>query len=729
MFIAVLFAINFLIGQDCEEGSQWVETNDGHFECCPSANYMFDCDGNCYHISFYANFLGDGGCNMGKNTPNLNCEDYNLDDGDCIRDEHCGDGEVDDCADDDCCPENWIADGYPDCEDQQWGCDLTCYQNDGGDCGPLCEDEVECWDGSCAAYEDSCPVFGCEEGYLPDCSGDEVCCPESLSGCSTSTCDLTCYSEECLTGPDLVVDQATLLNSIYTSTINVSEDDCYIEENCVTGSGLRDLIRFTTEIGNIGNADFYLGPSGSSDDWEWAPCHGHWHFEQYAQYALYSYEETSPGQYDCTDQEIGHKNGWCVMDLADYTNDGTCQFQYGCSNMGISAGCSDIYNSGLDCQWLDITGIPDGEYILSVGTNVNMDHDLIHELNYDNNTANVRITLAGGNVSVGDIFDLNNCNGEVCEEEVDCAGVCGGDAVLSGCDNACNSTAVVDACGTCDSDSSNDCVQDCAGTWGGDAVIDECDVCGGDNTSCQQLGDINGDGTINVIDIVMAVDLILSNNYDVVGDVNEDGQLNVLDIVTLANCVLAGTCGGRIDDAIESRLIMVDNVVSIEADGFIGGVQMTLTHGADFSIEMTDRALYSNYVTEGNETRLLVITPETEDLFSYNGDFEIAEIIVANSYAEVSVDIPLAASFSLSEAYPNPFNPTTTMKLTMPVAGDMQVAVYNLLGQVVVTLASGYMEASTYTLTWDAADVASGMYFVKAQADGFTTTQKLMLVK
>jgi len=635
MFIAVLFAINFLIGQDCEEGSQWVETNDGHFECCPSANYMFDCDGNCYHISFYANFLGDGGCNMGKNTPNLNCEDYNLDDGDCIRDEHCGDGEVDDCADDDCCPENWIADGYPDCEDQQWGCDLTCYQNDGGDCGPLCEDEVECWDGSCAAYEDSCPVFGCEEGYLPDCSGDEVCCPESLSGCSTSTCDLTCYSEECLTGPDLVVDQATLLNSIYTSTINVSEDDCYIEENCVTGSGLRDLIRFTTEIGNIGNADFYLGPSGSSDDWEWAPCHGHWHFEQYAQYALYSYEETSPGQYDCTDQEIGHKNGWCVMDLADYTNDGTCQFQYGCSNMGISAGCSDIYNSGLDCQWLDITGIPDGEYILSVGTNVNMDHDLIHELNYDNNTANVRITLAGGNVSVGDIFDLNNCNGEVCEEEVDCAGVCGGDAVLSGCDNACNSTAVVDECGTCDSDGSNDCVQDCAGEWGGDLELDCGGVCGGDNSTalsccglpfyddcttdcyedsmgtccieedadecglcfgdgssccedgetnndnpcnpwecddgqwveiiidcaeqmgwvcdggvyippeegeccseCVLYGDLNGDGTTNVIDIVMAVDLILNNNYNAVGDINGDGVLNVIDIVIIVDMVL-----------------------------------------------------------------------------------------------------------------------------------------------------------------------------------------------
>jgi hypothetical protein len=170
-------------------------------------------------------------------------------------------------------------------------------------------------------------------------------------------------------------------------------------------------------------------------------------------------------------------------------------------------------------------------------------------------------------------------------------------------------------------------------------------------------------------------------------------------------------------------------MVSIEADGFIGGVQMTLTHDDDFSIEVTDRALLADYLTTGDETRLLVITPETDKLFSFSGDFEIAEIIVANSQYEVSVDLPLATSFSISDAYPNPFNPTTVMELTMPVSGDMQVEVYNLLGQVVSTLASGYKDAGTYSLTWDASDVSSGMYFVKAHADGFTKTQKLMLVK
>ena len=53
---------------------------------------------------------------------------------------------------------------------------------------------------------------------------------------------------------------------------------------------------------------------------------------------------------------------------------------------------------------------------------------------------------------------------------------------------------------------------------------------------------------------------------------------------------------------------MKDNMVTIEADGFIGGVQMTLTHGSDFKVEMTDRRLHADYLTSGNETRLLVIT-------------------------------------------------------------------------------------------------------------------------
>jgi len=249
------------------------------------------------------------------------------------------------------------------------------------------------------------------------------------------------------------------------------------------------------------------------------------------------------------------------------------------------------------------------------------------------------------------------------------------------------------------------------------------------------VGDINADNNWNVLDIVGLANCVLDDNCGdsadsgCSSDVNGDGNWNVLDIVNLANCVLDDNCAGRVDDASHSKLIIENNVVSIEADGFIGGVQMTLTHGDDFSIEMTDRALHYDYRTRGNETRLLVITPETEELFSYSGDFEISEIIVANTQYEVSVDLPLATSFSISEAYPNPFNPTTTMTLTMPMSGEITVEVYNLLGQSVAILTSGYKDAGTHNLTWDATDVSSGMYFVKAQADGFTKTQNLMLIK
>jgi len=266
---------------------------------------------------------------------------------------------------------------------------------------------------------------------------------------------------------------------------------------------------------------------------------------------------------------------------------------------------------------------------------------------------------------------------------------------------------------------------------------------------CGILGDLNGDYNpdngegFNVLDIVILANCVLAedcgpnpNNmegpfidFGCAGDMNQDGGWNVLDIVILANCVLANNCGGRIDDASAASLIKKNNMLSIEADGFIGGVQMTLSHGSNFTLKMTDRALFADYLTTGNETRLLVISPETEELFSFTGDFEIVEAIVANSEKEVSVNLPLAASFNLSDAYPNPFNPTTTMTLTMPLAGEIRVEVYNLLGQVVATLASGYMEASTYTLTWDASDASSGVYFVQADAEGFVTTQKLMLVK
>ena len=85
--------------------------------------------------------------------------------------------------------------------------------------------------------------------------------------------------------------------------------------------------------------------------------------------------------------------------------------------------------------------------------------------------------------------------------------------------------------------------------------------------------------------------------------------------------------------------------------------------------------------------------------------------------------------FALSTAYPNPFNPTTSLDLSLNHSGNVDVMIYNVVGQVVATLANGHMEAGYHTLTWDASSMASGMYFVKVETGSYVAVQKIMLMK
>ena len=134
----------------------------------------------------------------------------------------------------------------------------------------------------------------------------------------------------------------------------------------------------------------------------------------------------------------------------------------------------------------------------------------------------------------------------------------------------------------------------------------------------QADGDANGDGAVNVLDVVSIVNYILAGGDglddcgEAVSDYNGDGAVNVLDVVGIVNMILAG--GGRTADATNATMIQTVNGVDISADGYIGGVQMTLSHGADFSIELTDNAYVAEYKTNGNSTTLIVINPENEEI-------------------------------------------------------------------------------------------------------------------
>jgi hypothetical protein len=179
---------------------------------------------------------------------------------------------------------------------------------------------------------------------------------------------------------------------------------------------------------------------------------------------------------------------------------------------------------------------------------------------------------------------------------------------------------------------------------------------------------------------------------------NGDGSLNVQDIILIVNMIL----DSRAMDATRAEIQVTPGSLILKADGFIGGVQMTLEHGNNFSIDVTDKAMVSDYRTSGNKTMVVIVVPESEELFTYTGDFEIVDIMVVNGSDEIHVVTPTV--FTLGAAYPNPFNPTTSITLDIADAGNVNVAVYNLRGQIVSTLTEGYMNEGTYTFTWNASD-------------------------
>jgi hypothetical protein len=260
------------------------------------------------------------------------------------------------------------------------------------------------------------PVTGCMD-------------PEACNYDPFATIPDTCIlpgDPDCPNLPDLVVREDVLRGSLELSFL-AAADACMVEEGCLKGVGNRDLIRFTTQIDNIGKDDYWIGetpqdPATPSDQFVWDPCHFHWHYRGYAEYLLFN---SATGQFI----PLGSKNGFCVLDLTCPNGSG----QYTCGNMGISAGCGDIYDSGLDCQWVDITGLDAGTYTLVVRVNWDRSLDKLGraEASYDNNWAQACFNL-WYNKGLPQLEVLEN----TCPSYTDCTGEVFGNAVID-CDGNC----------------------------------------------------------------------------------------------------------------------------------------------------------------------------------------------------------------------------------------------------------------------------------------------------
>lgn len=201
--------------------------------------------------------------------------------------------------------------------------------------------------------------------------------------------------------PDLLTDKQTFSPRFETKTFN--PNSCDVVEGMVQ-PGTRNLVRFTFTTPNEGPGDLIVGPPWLRPDvFVWHPCHGHYHFRQYADYRLWTPAQfavwdalrtaepnRTPAQVLAAHPELkpveGAKRGFCVIDLRSYSDSPLEQApKYeSCDLQGISVGWADEYHYSLSGQWIDITGLAGGAYVLEAEVNAER---LFGETDYANNRA------------------------------------------------------------------------------------------------------------------------------------------------------------------------------------------------------------------------------------------------------------------------------------------------------------------------------------------------------
>ncbi|MBN2170150.1 MAG: T9SS type A sorting domain-containing protein [Candidatus Krumholzibacteriota bacterium] len=91
--------------------------------------------------------------------------------------------------------------------------------------------------------------------------------------------------------------------------------------------------------------------------------------------------------------------------------------------------------------------------------------------------------------------------------------------------------------------------------------------------------------------------------------------------------------------------------------------------------------------------------------------------------------LPVSASLTLWDAWPNPFNPRTTFRFSLPTAGKVKLAVYDPAGRLVATLHDGHLERGWHEIAWHAGSQASGVYLVRLSSEAETRGTKIVLLK
>jgi hypothetical protein len=163
--------------------------------------------------------------------------------------------------------------------------------------------------------------------------------------------------------------------------------------------------------------------------------------------------------------------------------------------------------------------------------------------------------------------------------------------------------------------------------------------------------------------------------------------------------------------------------------GTLGNAGLTVTEPAQGSVSLTFEGL-----APADQTGLVLSfdrrAGDRLGNLKLNGFLYDRNIIpISEVAAEALLRGDLPRDYALFQNYPNPFNPVTQIRYALPEAGRVRLTIYNTLGQQVARLVDLRQEAGTYSVTWDARDFASGVYYYRLEAGSFREVRKLVLMK
>ena len=180
----------------------------------------------------------------------------------------------------------------------------------------------------------------------------------------------------------------------------------------------------------------------------------------------------------------------------------------------------------------------------------------------------------------------------------------------------------------------------------------------------------------------------------------------------------------------EGLPISTDDWIVAYHNGVVVGARQWLGTISDIPVmgyDGTENTM--DYLTDGWVPEFKLYDASHHKIIDVDVDAPVWQNLGLFVLGELSTHVELPTQVSLLPAYPNPFNPRTTIRYQLSEQTNVSLVVVNMIGQEVTSLVNTQQQPGEYAISWDASDLASGIYFIKLVTENQTSLQKLMLIK